>query len=141
MSDRQLSIEKVKLAKKTFALAFLAFWALMTNHCALEFVPGFDLFACSPQEEATPHQPTDCGDEDACATIESGLYKSEQSHLSAGKAPVVSVAFALALLSPPAALERAASQVSPEATPPELAHTWHFSFRTALPPRAPSLVS
>jgi len=29
----------------------------------------------------------------------------------------------------------------PGAAPPELSHTWQFSFRASLPPRAPSLIS
>jgi hypothetical protein len=129
----------VKLAKKTFVLALVALWALMTNHCGLENIPGLKFLACSPQTEAA-HQPSDCGDNDACATVESGIYKSEESQVLAGKASFAPVAFTLVLLSEFAPLEPAASQVSAE-PPPEFVHTWQFSFRTALPPRAPSFLS
>jgi hypothetical protein len=133
---------EVKLVKKTFVLALVAFWALVTNHCALEDIPGLGFLACATQvSEDVPHQPSGCGDDDACADVESGFYKSEESQVSAGKASVAPVAFVLALLSDLSALEPTASQISAEATPPELAHTWHFSFRTALPPRAPSFLS
>lgn len=132
----------MKSLRKIFALGFIAFWVLMTNHCAIELIPGLKFLACSPESAAAPHQPSDCDDSnDACATIEGGLYKSEQSQVSAGKVPVFSVAFAFALLSQPATLDRVASHFSPEASPPELVHTWQFTSRTALPPRAPSFIS
>lgn len=119
----------------------VAFWALMTNHCALEMIPSLSFLACSPQTEAARHVPDDCGDEgDACATVESGNYKSEESQVSAGKAPLAN-AFMLALLSELTALESLVGRASPEVIPPELAHVWQFSFRTALPPRAPSFIS
>lgn len=132
----------MRFLKKTFLLGIIAFWALMTNHCGLEQLSGLEFLACSPQSEATPHQPKDCGDDnDACATVESVLYKSEQGQIAAAKAPVIAVAFALAILSDLAAIESSADQLSPDPTPPELARVWQFSFRTALPPRAPSLIS
>ena len=72
----------MKLAKNIFAVGMVAFWALMTNHCALEMIPSLSFLACSPQTEAARHLPDDCGDEgDACATIESGNYKSKESQL------------------------------------------------------------
>ncbi|MCI0538431.1 MAG: hypothetical protein L0Z50_24760 [Verrucomicrobiales bacterium] len=129
------------LAKKIFVSGLIAFWVLMTSHCGWERIPGLKFLACTPLAEAAPHQPSDCGDDDACATVESGNYKSEEGQVSAPKAPILPVAFALALLSDLAALEPPASEISPEATPPELAHVWQFSFRTALPPRAPSFIS
>ena len=131
----------MKIAKKIVALGMIAFWALMSNHCALEMVPGLSFLACSPQTEAARHLPDDCGDEgDACATVESGNYRSEESLVSAGKAPMAN-AFVLALLSDLPDLESLASRPSLEIVPPELARVWQFSFRTALPPRAPSRLS
>ncbi len=39
-------------------------------------------------------------------------------------------------------VELSASGLAPPGTaPPQLSHSWQFSFRTALPPRAPSFVS
>jgi hypothetical protein len=131
----------VKLAKKIVAVGMLAFWAIMTNHCGLEVIPSLSFLACSPETEATQHIPSDCGDEgDACATIESGYYRSEECRISAGEPPSGS-AFLLALVADLAALESRVTQASPEFAPPELAHVWQFSYRTALPPRAPSLLS
>lgn len=128
--------------KKTFVLGILAFWALMTNHCRLELISGLEFLACSPQSEPTPHQPSDCGDENnTCATVESGLYKAEDSQIVAAKAPVMAVAFACAILFDITALESPTRPIAPESSPPELVRAWQFSFRAALPPRAPSLLS
>lgn len=144
MNNRKPSViysEEVKLAKKTFVLAIVAFWALVTNHCGLEMIPGLKLLACSPQTQAAAHLPSGCGDNDGCATVESGQYRPEENQLSSGNVPLVALVYALTVLSDLVALEPQLAQISPEVTPPELAQTWHFSFRTALPPRAPSFVS
>lgn len=120
---------------KALALGMVAFWALMGSHCGLESIPGLDFFACSTQNGAE-HQPSDC-ETDACAAIESGLYKTEQAQVSAHRPDFAPLALVLALVSDPAALQSAARRASP----PELIHTWQFFCRTALPPRAPSFLS
>jgi hypothetical protein len=130
----------VNWVKKSFVLAIVAFWALMTNHCGLEMIHGLEFLACSPQTETAPHQPTDCGD-DNCATVESGLYRVEEGQIAAAKAPVRAVAFAWAILSDLTALDASPSHVPPDTSPPELARVWQFSSRAALPPRAPSFIS
>lgn len=132
----------MKLAKKIFGWALVAVWALVSNHCPLEAISGLEFLACSPESATSPHQPSDCGDEkDACATVEAGLYKTEESQISAGKVSFAAVKFILALLSDAGAPTRTSSQALPEESPPELAHTWQFTSRTALPPRAPSFIS
>ncbi len=134
-------LAEVTLAKKIFGSGLIAFWVLMSNHCAWERIPALQFLSCSPLAEAGTHQPSDCGDTDACATVESGQCKSEEDRVSAPKASVLAVAFVLELLSELVALEPSATQISAELTPPELARAWQFSFRAALPPRAPSLAS
>ena len=116
----------------------IAFWLAMTNHCDWEIVSAWKFLACSP--ESTPHQPSDCGETDACATVEDGLFKTEENQISPGKPTitVVNQIFPAPDTSTPAQDTR---QVSPETIPPELAHRWQFSFRTALSPRAPTLLS
>ena len=130
----------MKSLEKTLVWTFIALWVLVSNHCALERVPGLDFLACSSPETEASHQPSGCGDEDACAAVESGLYKSEERQTLSPKPSFAAVRFAVLLLeitAPPSA----SRQDSPEPIPPELAHTWQFSFRTALSPRAPSLHS
>src|SRR5262245_7683031 len=111
----------------------VVFWALITNHCGLERIPGLKLLACAPEAETAPHLPFDCGDTDACATIESGHYKSEESQVSAGRASFALLVFTFALLSDLTGPELSINHLSPEFTPRELAQGWQFSFRTALP--------
>jgi len=130
---------EVKLAKKLFVWATVAFWVLMSSHCGLENVPGWQFLACSSPIQTTQHDSSGCGDDDACATVESGNYKSEESQVSAGEPSLTPIPFTLALLFD--VPESSAGHGSPGLTPPELARSWQFSFRTALPPRAPSLLS
>ena len=65
-----------------------------------------------------------------------------QPDLSGSPMPFSSLDFALAL---GALLETSLAALNgpdpPGTAPPELSHTWQFSFRASLPPRAPSLVS
>jgi hypothetical protein len=133
----------VKWAKKVAALGTLAVWALAFNHCALELILNLEFLACAPQAETTSHQPGDCGDDrDACATVESGLFKVEENQVFAAKASASTAFFALAFLSHLIAPESSVGQqVPPGRAPPELARGWQFSLRTALPPRAPSFCS
>ena len=135
------SIEKVKSAKKLFVLGLVAFWVLVTNHCRLENIPGFAFLACETPVDASPHQPSDCGDEDACADVESGLYKSEDNYVAGKRVELASAPFAFALNPHIPSPELATKHIPPESVPQELAHTWQFSFRTALSPRAPSVIS
>ena len=130
----------VKLAKKLFVLGMVAFWALVTNHCKLENLHGLEFLACDAPVEATPHQPLDCGANDACGAVEKGLYKTEENQVSAQKTSVnvASVLYTLSDFIPHGQVRKMVSLVG---SPPELASTWQFSFRAALPPRAPSLLA
>jgi hypothetical protein len=116
----------------------VAFWAIMMNHCALEKIANLGFLACLA-EDGKSHQASDCSDKDSCATIESGQYKSEDSHCSVSEESLLSTALVLACLQDLAASEPLLTSRSFEWAPPELAPGWQFSFRTALPPRAPSL--
>ncbi len=119
-------------------MLMLAVWGLATVHCDLEEVPGLEFLACCHHPETAPHQDDDC-DTDACAVVESGLYKTEEQ--AAGvPVPLLALSFVLPLWE--AAPRTAAPHpVLLNASPPELPRTWQFSCRTALPPRAPSLVA
>jgi hypothetical protein len=131
----------VSLAKKIFVLGMVVFWTLVTNHCSLEDLPVLEFLACSTPAEASPHQPSDCGDTDACAAVEDGLYKTEESKVSAKKVAFTPDSFALALLCNIIEPESSRNQVAPGLVPLELSRIWQFSLRTALPARAPSVLS
>lgn len=117
----------------------LGLWLGATNHCKLEEIPGLNFLVCCDHEAGAPHQDEDC-DNDTCAQVEDGLYKTEDSKVAALPPGLLLVG----CLSP-AAEERSPSrfQIVGFCTiaPPELPVTWQFSSRTALPPRAPSIAS
>ena len=98
----------------------------------LESVSGLDFLKC-----AGASVPADNGhcDEDGCAQVESGNYKVSDTHSD------------FALPDFPALLITLAVGPASEATaaviqaPPEILSGWQFTYRTALPPRAPSIIS
>lgn len=141
MSGGEVSIKRVKLVRNTFVFGFVFFWAMITSHCGLENIPGFSFLACESEVASSSHQPSDCGDSDSCDTVESGHYKTEDSQQAAGKAPFLTKAFVLVELSNLDAIEPATVSIVQELAPPELSPSWQFHSRTALPPRAPSLLS
>ena len=128
----------VSVLIRTVTLVMVALWGLATWHCNLELMPGLEFLSCCQHPDTAPHQDNDC-DEDGCAVVESGLYKLEEQ---AASAPIPSLV--LSVLLP--LWEATAPSVHPpveslSSAPPELPRIWQFSFRTALPPRAPSFVS
>jgi hypothetical protein len=132
----------VNLLRKTLVLGMVTFWTLVTSHCGLETISGLEFLACTPASETAPHPPSDCGDgNDACTLVESGHYRVEERQITTAQVPGAAVSFALAIFSNLVVLESTAGLVSPEPPPPELARGWQFTFRAALPPRAPSLIS
>ena len=117
-------------------MLMLALGGLVTMHCDLERVPGLEFLACCQHPDTTPHQDNDC-DADACSVIESGFYKIEE-HPAAVPMLVLSFVLPLGEARPPSP---APHFQLPNCSPPELPRAWQFSYRTALPPRAPTLVA
>lgn len=112
-------------------------WTPITSHCLLEQVPGLGFLACASDCASTGDSDNDA---DACQSVESASYKIEDSQ------PLVSdFTFAVALLKPILAFDRPPqkdpSLASRTDTPSDIPSAWQFAFRTALPPRAPSLAS
>lgn len=136
------SVMVVKWMKTGVVIAVLALWVLAVNHCRLELVPGLAFLKCcqhESSEKTAGHHEEDCED-DACAAVEEGLYKAESNPITAVRPTfVVLASFLTARLErdPPALT----AHVHSADIPPELPNAWQFAFRTALPPRAPSLVS
>lgn len=118
------------------ALAFA--WAPITSHCQLEILPGLDFLACCDhEEESGPHQDNDC-EQDGCATVESGDYKT-QDRQAFVTPPVLAAILAISGVCSEAS-DRTADIIL-ATSPPEELHTWQFVLRAALPVRAPSIVS
>lgn len=117
----------------------VALWTTAMFHCQLEELPGFQFLACSDGADSAPHQDADCKT-DSCASVEGALYKTNNSKITVlpPAAVVVLEVFRIPAVDPDAGWIRD-QQFSVGS--PELPVTWQFSLRTALPPRAPSLVS
>jgi len=128
---------RVKWLRAVMAVVLIGAFALATNHCRLEVLVGF-LVCCSHDDGASGHQDDDC-DTDACASLESGLYKSEQGGFVSIKPLVITI---VEIPAPPSE-NPGASDFHNFATfaHPELPVTWQFALRAASPPRAPSIAS
>jgi hypothetical protein len=115
-------------------------WVLLTSHCKIEAMTGFEFLRCSTDVHESSEGSDPCKDA-GCCSIESAQYHAPRHYQVT---PVVVV-----VTSAPAdrldLVERSlANQVNPgflTAAPPELSSSWSFFSRTALPPRAPSLPS
>jgi hypothetical protein len=123
-------------------IAIATLWVVAGSHCRLEILPGFQFLSCCQhaEPEKTPaHHEKECGD-DGCAAVELGFYK-----LSKPQPPPLKPLLTLATWQVPVPAEcqrgNSDSLVSASRRPPELPRIWQFFQRTALPPRAPSLVS
>jgi hypothetical protein len=111
---------------------FLALaWVPITSHCAWENLPGLQFFQCATDTE----QDSDC-EGDACVQVESASYKVSETQTSV-PVPPLTIVFQVSLLEMLPTLQ----PLPVSAAPPEIPKSWQFSFRTALPPRAPSFVS
>lgn len=128
---------------KTFFVVLLALaWLPITAHCQLESIPGFEFLACQAGDTASENPDSHCADTGCCATEKSSCRseRSPQTRISPNfflySAARVPSALALADMLP-----AEVSRGILTAAPPELLKTWHFTSRTALPVRAPSLAS
>ncbi len=113
-------------------------WAAASNHCKLEQIPGLSFLACTDHAEETPAQDRGC-DTDGCS-FEVQLYKTENAQTSA-PAPLFLFTFLLSPILDELAAPATTSRILPDAAPVVLTRVWQFSYRTALPPRAPSILS
>ncbi len=122
---------------RTLALLLVLTWAPLTAHCQLESVTGLELLQC-PSGAQTPSS-SHC-DNSSCCDWETGQYRLPQN-----QSPVAAYWLALApseftvieVVSSPVF----GSPVIQVTGPAELAVTWQFAFRAALPIRAPSIAS
>ena len=114
------------------ALVFLMLWVPVTSHCQLESLPGFEFLHC-PGDSGT----SGCCD-DACVIVESGAYKVPDYQNFSPLVEVVPVVNFIVLLRMEESLEWVSCSCP---APLELPSGWQFSYRTALPVRAPSVAS
>lgn len=114
-------------------------WVPLTSHCELEAVSGLEFLHCVEESsDSPPDHSHDC--DDSCCSVEYATYQVQRSQ------ELVSICI-LALVPSDfrfgfkrvLALELGFDVLA--IPPPELAKTWQFSFRAALPVRAPSFAA
>jgi hypothetical protein len=131
----------VKWVKAVLMVAFIGAFALATNHCRLEVLEGLEFLVCCSHDgetEPAPHQDDDC-ETDGCASLESGLYKTEDGRVIS-PAPALELNDGV-LPDADAVAPTLFSAASRSAAPPDLPARWQFLLRTASAPRAPSIAS
>ena len=131
--------------RRIFALALAALWLPATLHCDLEAAGLDELFHCLVDHHSTTDlDGSHAHARDACDVVEGTAFRLVSD--TALVAPPALNALCACLLSfvPPAPalvltppLSGLSDRIEP---PPEVARTWHFTARAALPSRAPSLV-
>ena len=129
------SVVAVKRLHQIMAIVMLALWTPAASLCLVECAGFVVRGDCCADESG--------GNTDAaahpCCLLASGNYKSD-THRPVVIAPdagaAAHVASLICVVSPSEGL---APVCSP--SPPDFLFSWQFSFRAALPPRAPSLAS
>lgn len=125
--------------KTIVTVLVLAVWAACTAHCAIENLSGAAGVPCCKDDggrsDQTPHAPGHC----VCSAIQAGGYVSQDSSLSI---PLPLDGAVLFVVAPQQVdLRTQPVDVDPAASPPGALAPWQFSFRAALPARAPSSIS
>ena len=125
--------------KTIVTVLVLAVWAACTGHCAIESLRGAGGLPCcnedGGQSDQAPQAPGHC----VCGAIQAGGYVSQDSAISIPRPPD---GFILLVVAPqPADAPTQPANVEPALSPPRALEHWQFLFRTALPVRAPSLIS
>lgn len=122
----------MKRLHQVVGLFFLVLWVPITAHCTLESISALAFLKCAGDGPESNNQ---CNG-DACSQLETATYKVSDSHTDFLLLSFTAWSPLLILEFPPG--EQAITVVN---SPPEIRRSWQFSFRTALPPRAPSFVS
>jgi hypothetical protein len=133
------SLLSVRLLKTLTAALLVLAWLPAASLCLIESAGLIEKGDCCSKDSDHP-APGKTGCDKPCGVIAAGNYLFQQDHFVLS-APVVETPdfctpTALEIRSP-----AGAGRDAPATAPPELVGCWQFSFRTALPPRAPSFVS
>jgi len=129
----------VRFLKNIFVVLVAVVWLPLTMHCQLEPLPGLEFLICQPDRDSQGKQSSDCGNT-GCCSAEKSHYKTEQHRRTLQPPNLLQLSFA-PVLDLANALSDAASFEAFSVAPPEFPKRWQFVFRTASPPRAPSLAS
>ena len=128
----------VRVLKTVMGWALLLVWLPATSLCLVERTGWLAKDDCCPSS-APKSAPTKSNDTPCCA-LASAIYKADdysRFHIAAPLFVGVLSFEAFAATTETSRFTRKADDLGP----PLLLKTWQFTFRTALPPRAPSLAS
>jgi hypothetical protein len=119
------------------------FWLPVASHCLLlEVTSGLESLSCCTHPDATDsatHHEDDCAT-DSCTTVENAKYQAAFQRVTVPPLDTHVLFELLPLLEPTLTSKVISAHQSDDALA-RLPVAWQFSTRTALPPRAPSLVS
>ena len=126
-------------------MALLAVWPVLSAHAWLEAI-GLIHIAHSEQAPGCdgPDDPHDHHDADHDVADGLCLLSSHSLDVPAPSMPAIHAGFLWEIVegtTGPALSPYPSGLAPPGTSPPELIHRWQFSFRTALPARAPSFVT
>jgi hypothetical protein len=132
-------LSAVRMLKTLTAALLVLLWLPATSLCLLESAGFIEKGDCCSKVSDRP-APGKTGCDQPCGIVAAGQYLSQQDHFVLS-APV----FETPNCCIPSVLENRSlvglGRDVPSTAPPELVTCRHFFFRTALAPRAPSLVS
>ena len=124
------------------ALLLAAFWLPASSHSLLEYAGLIHERHADHEADSQGSHEHDADNHEAA----DGKCALSSTHVSAPVPDAMVSPFLLSVLGLDLVselhVERHPSGLAPPGTaPPQLSHCWQFSFRTALPARAPSLIS
>lgn len=129
----------VQRIKAMVALVLALVWLPAVSCCLIDASGLLGKQDCCSKEHSRPAAvPGNC--DKPCGALASASYLPQQSQLlliAPIGVPLFDAAFPLIEIHRPVGIGREL----PATSPPETAGHWQFSFRTALPPRAPSFAS
>lgn len=133
-------LSAVRWWKNAICVLLALLWLPATTHCNLERALELSILACGSDEAAhQPHSESDCG-LDGCSILEDGLFKTEDTfQINAPAFFLTSLPVCLSLNAIEAGLQM--PDPPPRSDFSLAGSSWQFSYRTALPVRAPALLA
>ena len=125
--------------KTTVTAVLLALWVPAASHALLAHAGWIHTGHADEHRASDTDNHHDAAD--GICRITSTEVQMPTPDLSSSQPTFALLSFTFLLFALEAALPAPNGPDPPGASPPELSHTWQFSFRASLPPRAPSLTS
>jgi len=134
-------IGNVRALKSILALLLLGTWFPCTVHCSLEMMASAGPLPCCDNAKvgSNSSQPPASPDHCVCSWMKSGGYAFSKCAPLVSSPDDVLLVFTLSPLSEDSLTDLTLPKLI--YSPPKFTTSWQFSFRTALPPRAPSVAS